>query len=202
MKKFVLLFVVVLILFSWVVRHDILLIIGNFLIEQDPVEQVEHGFVLGGQAYDRSKEAGRLFEEGYINQIICVGGNVSGTFKVLKLKYTESEVARMHLCKNLRIPKSKVKVLPESTSTKEESELILKYCLNNNISKVVVITSKFHTKRVANVFKNYFKENGVEVLVHGVSSSDYEEEKWWESEQGMLVVNNEYMKLLYYFVVY
>ena len=186
----------------WIYRKDILFSFGNCLIDEDHLEQVDYGFVLGGQAFDRSKEAARLFEEGYISQIVCVGGNVSGTFKVLNLNYTESEVARLHLCKNLKIPKTKVKILPESTSTKEESELILKYCIKNNISSIIVITSKFHTKRVANVFRDKFKSKGIKAIIHGVNSSDYEEEKWWKREEGMLVVNNEYMKILYYFLVY
>jgi hypothetical protein len=31
---------------------------------------------------------------------------------------------------------------------------------------------------------------------------DYDPERWWDTEEGLLMVNNEYVKLLYYALKY
>ena len=47
-----------------------------------------------------------------------------------------------------------------------------------------------------------FDVHEIEVLLSGCSHSFYDENFWWESEEGMIMVNNEYMKLLYYYLNY
>jgi hypothetical protein len=36
----------------------------------------------------------------------------------------------------------------------------------------------------------------------GANASDYREDRWWQSEGGLLFVVNEYLKLAYYLVTY
>ena len=43
-----------------------------------------------------------------------------------------------------------------------------------------------------------FFEKGIEVKVIGASAISYSENKWWENEYGLLALNNEYVKLMYY----
>ena len=88
------------------------------------------------------------------------------------------------------------------TATKEESEAILTYCKQHNYSKVIVLSSKFHTRRVGDVFKPLLEDEGIQVIVHGAPSSLYKEAEWWKYESGMIMVNNEYMKHIYYFLKY
>ena len=66
----------------------------------------------------------------------------------------------------------------------------------------MVLSSMLHTRRVHYVFTRLFKENGIRLLVKGADALYYSEKLWWESEDGMLMINNEYTKMIYYFFKY
>jgi hypothetical protein len=55
---------------------------------------------------------------------------------------------------------------------------------------------------VNNVFRSLLEDAGIQVLIRGAPSSLYDESLWWESETGLIMVNNEYVKLGYYFLKY
>ncbi len=176
--------------------------VGNYLIVEDPIEKVDAIFLLGGGPFDRGSEAGKLYNAGYTQKIICTGGQVSNLLKSLNMYHKEAEVAKMNLVKNNDVPGRHVVALSEGTSTKEESEIILRYCLEEGFKKVMILSSKFHTRRVNNVFRSLLEDAGVKVLIRGAPSSLYDESLWWESESGLIMVNNEYVKLGYYFLKY
>ncbi|HIA37487.1 MAG TPA: YdcF family protein [Flavobacteriales bacterium] len=176
--------------------------VGAVLIVEDPLEKADAIFLLGGGSYDRGREAAKLFGEKYADFIICTGGQVSGTLKSLDLLYKEAMVSKIGMVKNHSLAPENIIAIEKGTSTREESELILAYCQQRGFSKIIVLSSKFHTRRVGNVFKPLFTENSIELMVHGAPSSLYKEDEWWKKEEGMIMVNNEYMKHLYYFFKY
>ena len=175
---------------------------GNWLMVQDELEQADAIFLLGGGAFDRVNETVKLVEQGVAKKVICTGSWVSGVLKILKNEYKEAEVSRIGLVDNHGIPSADVDTILSGTSTKEESELILKYCIDHQFKTVIVLSSKFHTRRVSDVFKPLLEAEGIKVIIHGAPSSNYSEDEWWKTESGMIMVNNEYMKHLYYFLKY
>lgn len=189
-------------IFLYLLRVPVLWSVGNFLICEDEVVQVEVLFVLGGGSFDRGNEAAGLFKAGFTNQIVCVGENVPSIFEALNLPYSESEVTKINLVKNNNVPKASIKLLEKGTSTKEEAEYVIQYCLENNVKQAIVLSSKFHTRRVKSIFKPLFEANDVELILIGAASSEYSEDEWWKTEEGLIMVNNEYVKLVYYFFKY
>lgn len=175
---------------------------GNYLIVEDPLKEVDAIFLLGGGPFDRGSEAAKLYKAGYTKKIVCTGGQVSNLLKSLNLYHKEAEVARINLVKNNGVPKRHVIELSEGTSTKEESEIILRYCLEEGLDTVMILSSKFHTRRVNNVFRPVLEDAGIVILIRGAPSSLYDESLWWEDESGLIMVNNEYVKLGYYFLKY
>jgi hypothetical protein len=58
-----------------------------------------------------------------------------------------------------------------------------------------------HTRRIRWVLGQLDRRQGdhrVRFLLQGASDHSYEEARWWEYEKGLIFVNNEYLKLLYY----
>jgi len=189
-------------LIAWLAREPILRSVGNYLIVEDELKQAEVIFLLGGGSFDRGNEAAKLLKSGHANYVVCTGGQVPGTLKALGMKYKEAKVSKINLVKNNKVSTLKVKLIAEGTSTKEESELILSYCLEKNIKEAIVLSSKFHTRRVNDVFRPILEEEGINVILRGAPSSQYDEDYWWQYESGLIMVNNEYLKLLYYFWKY
>ena len=185
---------------AFIFRENFLRGTGDFLIKENKPKKADVIFVLGGDSYDRGNKAIELFKQGYSQKIICLGENVPTIFKALGISYSESEVTKINIQK--QIADSQILVLKKGTSTMEESQAIIKYCIENKINSAIIITSKFHTRRVRNVLKTWFDENKIQLFIVGAPSSLYPENEWWKSEDGLITVNNEYVKLVYYFFKY
>ena len=192
----------VLLLLSVIFRTSLYRFAGNLLIAEDELEQVDAIFLLGGGAYDRVRETAKLLDQGIADKVICTGVWIPGVLKLLHNEYAEAELSKIGLVKNYGVPDENVKAIVKGTSTKEESEIILAYCKKHAYKTVVILSSKFHTRRVRNIFKPLLEAENIKVIVHGAPSSVYRESEWWKYEAGMIMVNNEYMKHIYYFLKY
>jgi uncharacterized SAM-binding protein YcdF (DUF218 family) len=183
----------------YLMRRPILLGLSSFLIVEGEIGVIKYAFVLSGGAFDRGTKAADLFHQGKVEHFICTGVNQSPDLKALGFDTLESDLTKIHMM-NLGVPDSIITLMRLGTSTLEESNAILNYCLNHSIDTVLIISSKFHTRRVYQVFTEKFAKQGRTVLIQGAPSSSYNEEKWWESEYGLIALNNEYLKQLYYFI--
>lgn len=171
------------------------------LIVEDPVQNVDAMFVLSGGGFDRGNEAAKLIHEGYANRVICTGGNAFEELKVFDIDTLESDMTVADL-RRLNVPDSMIVEIREGTSTQEESEIILKYCLQHGVKTAMVLSSKLHTHRINEVFSKKFKSAGIALVVHGAPSSQFDEMNWWQSENGLIAVNNEWLKRIYYWYKY
>lgn len=173
--------------------------IGNQLIDEDRLTKTQAAFVLSGDAWDRGNEAIKLYKKGFAEKIICTGENVPRLFLIAGIPYPESELTQLHLLSG-GIPAQDIELLCKGTSTKEEADYILAYCREHNIKKLTIISTRFHTRRIGNTFRKQFADAGLQLHIHGAPSSAYRENEWWKSENGLIFVNNEYIKILYYWL--
>jgi len=186
-------------LLMFLLRAPILQFIGNRLICGDKMEKVPALFVLSGDPWDRGNEAVRLYRLGLAEKIICTGENIPRLFLIADIQYPESELTRMNIVAQ-GVPSEHVELLSRGTSTKEESDFIIEYCRWHNIRKLAVVSTKFHTRRVKNTFAEKFRKAGLELIIQGAPSSAFQEQFWWHNEDGLIFVNNEYIKIMYYWM--
>jgi hypothetical protein len=66
----------------------------------------------------------------------------------------------------------------------------------------MVLSSKLHTHRINEVFRKKLKDAGITLVVRGAPSSQFDEMHWWQSENGLIAVNNEWIKRMYYWWKY
>jgi len=182
-------------------RRPVMRAAGNYLICEDEIQQAEAIFVLSGGPADRAAEAARLLKKGWAAEVVCTGESVPSLFEVIGDSTDEADLSRMAL-EQEGVPKSQITVVHEGTSTREESQIIAAYCKSRGWKKIIVLSDKFHTNRIDYAFRKMFEEAGIEMILRGSPSTAYKEENWWASETGMLMVNNEYVKLFYYYLHY
>lgn len=190
---------IILLLLLFIFRNQILRSFSNYLVVENPYEYIETAFVLSGGAFDRGNETAILLNENKIGKAICTGENQPPDFKALHIEMLESELTRKNIIAQIS-DSTKVTLLKIGTSTFEESEAILAFCKAEKLTECVIISSKFHTRRIKNSFKKKFEKEGIKIYITGAASSSYEEDNWWKSENGLIALNNEYIKLLYYLV--
>ena len=183
----------------YLLRHNLLHAVSHGLIDVDPARRVPLLVVLSGGGWDRGNEAGKLFHGGYAPVVLCTGGNDVPDLQAWGIKVTESEVTRKNLQRNL-IPDSCIVLLSEGKSTLEEKDIILRYCEQHNIRDVMILTSLIHTSRCRQVFSKAFERRGIRICLRGSASSRFSEREWWQTEEGLIAINNEWMKHLYYFI--
>ena len=182
-------------------RFNILRGMGNYLIRTDKPEYVDAMFVLSGNSLDRGKEAARLFKQGYTKKIICTGGESSGPLKAYGLSVTTCDLT-VKVLEDNGVDSSVIERMPVGTSTFEEFEAIRTYCKENKIKKTMVVSSSFHTRRINQLFRGPLQEDGIGLVLIGADESAFDEQEWWKQEEGLIFLNNEYVKIVYYMMKY
>ncbi len=185
----------------WSARGSILRELGGHLIKVDQVTHADLVYALGGAPLERGRELAELLARGTAPLGVTTGGNPSHSMEAYGLEVLEAELTRQAALRAGALP-ALLDTLARGTSTWEEAAHVLADAGRRGADTIVVVTTEFHTRRVGRVFRKRFKGSGIVVLVHGARSLDYDPERWWDTEEGLLMVNNEYVKLLYYALKY
>lgn len=193
--------ILALLIVLFLLRVPILRGLGNFLVADDPLVHSDAIVVLGGNSYERGATAVRLWEEGKTDHILCTGGNVPVNFLAIDTMIYEAHVTASMLAKR-GVPAQHITALTGSTSTKEESEEVSQWCRDRNIDTLTVISSAMHLRRVRMVFEEAFETSEVNVRFYPAKPKSYTVDAWWKSEEGLIMVNNEYVKYVYYLLKY
>lgn len=185
----------------WLLRYPILRGVGAYLVDEDPLVHADLCFVLGGGAADRAEEATRLAKAGMADRFLFTGGNIHNDLSALGLRVTEAEVGR-DIALSLGMPPDRAGVINIGTSTMEEAVATLERARLEGVDTVIVLSHRMHLRRVGRVFRDRFRKEGITVLLHGAPDHRFDERSWWSREEGLLMVNNEYVKLVYYALKY
>jgi uncharacterized SAM-binding protein YcdF (DUF218 family) len=178
-------------------RYSILKGIGDFLVSSDELKPCQAIFVLGGGANVRGTRAGEIWKQGMAPVVYCLGRPNTREWEMMGFKPTEPNLTRPYVVQ-AGVPDSLVRNITQGTSTHEERELILAMARKHQFQCVIVVTSELHTRRVRQHFKDRFNSAGVDLILVGAPDTGYTSDNWWTREDGLIFVNNEYIKLFYY----
>lgn len=191
------LMLIVLFAVAYGLRVPILRATGDMLIVEDPKVPCDAVYVLGGSPLERGTLGGELLMEGLSPVAYCTGSMIPSTLLTVGLTHTEADLSRI-AAMDAGADSTRVIAVHEGTSTFEEAEMIIAHAQRLGYDNIGIITTEFHSRRVGRVFRKRAKGTALKVHVFTASSLRYDSERWWESEEGLLMVNNEYTKLLYY----
>jgi uncharacterized SAM-binding protein YcdF (DUF218 family) len=195
------LFTVGVIITLFIFRNPILRSAGHYLVANDELQATDACFVLGGNSYDRGLYAVEVHKQFSKQKFVATGGNYPTQIQALDTVMYEAELTK-HFMQKLGVPQDQIAMLTQSTSTMEESEEILAYCKQHQLSKIAVLSSAFHLRRVKRVFEKKFKRECIDVVFFAAPDQDFDANNWWKNEEGLITVNNEFIKLFYYVLKY
>ena len=181
----------------YLLRFPVMRAMGSLLITQDEPVHVDAIYALGGASLERGTEAARLFNAGWGGRVVTTSSMVPTIYMADGIDRTEAEVTRDVAIRN-GVPAAQCFALNKGTSTKEEADAILAMALDGGQDTIMIVSSLFHMRRIRFVFRDRFRDAGIEVVLRGAPSVLFEEERWWEKEEGLMMCQNEYVKLLYY----
>ena len=183
----------------FVFRIQILKLVGDFLICEDALEEVEVAFVLGGISQIRAQKAAEIYDLSIADYFICTGEHHNDLSEYFDIPESEAALSSGFL-RQMGVPAQKIEVMRAGTSTREESGHILEKCLKNDWNKIALISDRFHTRRIDEIFRSKFKNEGIEIIIIGVQNDKYDEEVFWQNERGMVMVIMEYIKLIHFYL--
>ncbi|MBU2690442.1 MAG: YdcF family protein [Candidatus Eisenbacteria bacterium] len=160
--------------------------------------------VLGGGRGERLATALQLYKEGWANQIYVSGPNEPGISRLLDPDaLTQAEVKR-HLAVQHGVPEDKVSVILGPSSTFEEASLTKDLFLQLKYSRILVVTSPYHTRRAYQTFRHIYRKTGIQISVISApwELTGYKRKEWWRHEDDTFAILNETGKLIFYLLRY
>jgi len=194
---------VLLIALAYAFRSQILTGMADLLVVNDPLQPADMIFVLNGDYNTRPFRASELYEQGLAPVIVIAKAEMLPAEK-LGLAPNDTDVS-INVMKKLGVPPEKIVVLPVeggTTSTFDEAIALRQYIESHNIRSLILLTSAFHTRRAKWIFDRELAGLPVRLEVAAVPHYGFDESNWWQSEDGLITLNNETIKLAYYFLKY
>ena len=179
------------------------------LIVKKSLEKADAILVLGGSStyIERTRKAAELYKNGVAPKIFLTNdGEQDGWNSQEKRNPYFYERARWELIAQ-GVPAECIEVLPEIVEgTQDEAVLFAKTMRQQNLKRVLLVTSAYHTRRTLSVFGKVL-QNNIDAVEIGIASPPTglqtpTESYWWLRPKGWQFVAGEYLKIVYYWVYY
>ena len=174
---------------------------GRLLYHEDSLQKSNAVFVLAGARIVRWLEASDLIKEGWAPEIALGGGYRESLEKNLLDRGirlpSEGEVARTALIQ-LGHPPERVHILGYTDNTAEEARMLRREAVARRWSRIIVVTSKLHTRRAGIAMRRAFDGTGIEVLIRASRYDDDDPAHYWRKRRTVRSLMAELPKLMAY----
>jgi hypothetical protein len=194
------LLLIVLVAGVWLARAPLLREVAELWIVSDPLTPVDVIAVLGGGLNERPFAAADIYRTGLANRIIVS--------QVAQERYAKlgipghTDLNRMVLLK-LGVPEAAIATFGQGNeSTDDEAVALREWAVEHRISRIIIPSEIFFTRRVRWIFDREFARSAVHLEIAAFEPSKYSRAEWWKSNGGIIDFQNEFMKYLYYRLKY
>jgi uncharacterized SAM-binding protein YcdF (DUF218 family) len=190
-------------LLGFMVGAPLLTSLARFLVVTESPREADLVLVLLGDPHQRPVRASELFHAGLARRVAVSESEVPFAVAVGALPSTADVTVQALI--SLGVPEDLVEMIPFEggvTSTRDEALAFRDYVQEHTVTRAIIVSSALQTRRARWIFKRVLADQGVEVQVVGAPYRGFDETNWWKSERGLIAVNNEFIKLVYYRVVY
>jgi uncharacterized SAM-binding protein YcdF (DUF218 family) len=170
--------------------------VGRWLIVEDPLQNAAAIAVLSGRMPSRALEAAKVYKQGYAPQVWLTHSTEPGaTLAKLSVPYQGEDAYDKLILIHEGVPESAIRVLePPIVNTADEMASIGQALSGANPRRVILVTSKVHTRRTQTLWKHLSAANG-DAIVHGVSDDPFDAGHWWRNTSDALDVAREVLGL-------
>ncbi len=195
--------VLLLAILAFAFRSQILTGVADTLIVSDNLQPADVIVLLNSEVNTRPFRASQLYKQGLAPLIVIARSESTPTIDLgLLPNDTDTSVAVME---KLGVPADKIIILPFPggvTSTFDEASAVRQYVAAHQTRRIILVTSAFHTRRARWTFEKVLAGLPVTLEMVAVPYAGFDQTNWWKNETGLITLNNEYIKLIYYLVKY
>lgn len=171
---------------------------GRFLVTEDRITHAELALVLSGDPIRRSLAARDLYRQGLVDAILVIPEPPDPLEpELVKLGVLEPNLPPWseRILVASGVPRAKLSFLPTPADGVITEALQVRRFLQGRFpATLVVITSKFASRRAGVVFRHVLKRDPVTVLCYPSPYDPFIPDRWWSHPRNALVVVMEYQK--------
>jgi uncharacterized SAM-binding protein YcdF (DUF218 family) len=173
---------------------------GRFLLREDTVDASDLAVVLSGEPPSRALAARDLYRKGLVRRVLIVPEGTRWTelqqeLLPLGLFGPKRPPLSERILIASGVPRSAIMFLPEPVDgTVMEARRVRAFLANKDVGRLVIITSKFASRRACFIFRRVLSP--AQVLCSPTPYDTFEPATWWRDSRSVSHVTTEYLKLV------
>ena len=166
--------------------------VGDFLVIRDPVEPVDAVIAISGDGTgERARSAAALVRQGYGRWLMLSGsGSRPGAAP------GNATAAMVRDAIEAGIPRDRMLIDDQSWSTIDNARNSARLMQAHQLTRAIVVTSPYHTRRAAWAFRSVFLPRGLDIRVVAANNEYFNMRSWWTRPNDRIFVIREYAKLV------
>jgi uncharacterized SAM-binding protein YcdF (DUF218 family) len=193
-----------LVILAYAFRSQILTGIADYLIVSDNnLQPADVIVLLNSEVNTRPFRASALYQQG-LAPVIVIARSESTPTVDLGLVPNDTDIS-IAVMEKLGVPAGKIIELPFPggvTSTFDEASAVRQYVVAHQAYRIILVTSAFHTRRARWTFEKVLAGLPVTLEMVAVPYAGFDQTNWWKNETGLITLDNEYIKLIFYLFKY
>jgi uncharacterized SAM-binding protein YcdF (DUF218 family) len=173
--------------------------LGHWLVVADPLHPATAIVVLGGGIPFRAMEAAALYQQGWAPQVWVTRGTApaaEAALTCLGIQVVGEEHYSRQVLERLGVLPEAIRILPEGVqNTMEEVQQIARELRRIGGDRVILVTSKPHTRRVRATWRALIGD-APQAAVRYAVEEPYHPTRWWREAGDALAVSREVFGLL------
>jgi uncharacterized SAM-binding protein YcdF (DUF218 family) len=162
---------------------------GDFLVIRDPLRPADVVIAISGDGTgERARTAAALLRRGLAPWMI-VSGSRAGAAR----GGAAAEMVRVAV--GAGAPLDRIVLDDRSTNTQDNARHSARLMARHGWKRAILVTSPYHTRRAAVIFRAEFQPRGLELQVYAADGSFFDVRRWWTRAQDRALVRGEYVKL-------
>lgn len=177
--------------------------LGAWLVVEDPLQKADAIFVLGGTMYERPLEAVDLYHEGWAPRMLVMRQVPDeGEDELVRrgISFQREIDLQVDVLIKAGVPRSAIEILPPQNSTKDEADELRNQVAANHWTRVIVVTSKQHTRRARMVMNQRVTSTGGQVIVRASRYDKSDVDRWWRNRSTLRFTLFETQRLIAYWL--
>jgi uncharacterized SAM-binding protein YcdF (DUF218 family) len=175
---------------------------GRYLQHEDPLQKADAIFVLGGARVERWLEAYELYRGGYAPFIVLSPERAEAAETMVRsrgVRFPSTPELQRDALVQMGVPASAI--LAPGTwvdNTAQEGNLLRALVQARGWKRLIVVTSKYHTRRAGFAIRRALRGTGTEAIIRASRYDPSDPARWWRSRPDIRFAGSEWIKLVLY----
>ncbi len=175
---------------------------GRYLVVHQPLERSDAIVVLAGSRVERWLGAVDIYRAGWAPRIVLSRGRMESAERRLHdmgIRFPADADLASDAMVQMHVPAQAIVMLPDDLdNTAQEAAATRRLATASGWSRIIVVTSKYHSRRTAYAFAREFRGTPIRVSVQPTAYDPSVPSRWWSSRQDFRFVTSELQKLVAY----